>query len=323
MDRRYQVFVSSTYRDLLEHRMMVIQSLMQVNAIPVGMELFPAADDDAWTLIRRVIDQSDYYLVIIGGRYGSLDKDGISFTEKEYDYAVETKKPVIAFLHSEPEQISREHTETDPLIWNKLEKFRAKAKVKHCRFWANKEELIIGVLTSYPQLIYSHPTHGWVRGDLIKTPEDLDRLAKLQDRVEQLERENQRLQEQLADEPKVVPASFFTDDPIPGTFRKFLRRLKIEWETECDLDTYRVDELRQMLTDAKYQLTEILVQIDADLNQAIVHALREAILKTKRLSRIETADASKKNIQVGMGGIISDLEVLDNLFHHVFKHREQ
>ena len=66
-DIRYQVFVSSTYRDLIEHRQLVMKALLQVNAIPAGMELFPASDDDAWTLIQRVIDASDYYVVIIGG----------------------------------------------------------------------------------------------------------------------------------------------------------------------------------------------------------------------------------------------------------------
>jgi Domain of unknown function (DUF4062) len=44
------------------------------------MELFPAADDDTLTLIKSVIDDSDYYVIILGGRYGTrygtLDKQG-------------------------------------------------------------------------------------------------------------------------------------------------------------------------------------------------------------------------------------------------------
>jgi hypothetical protein len=70
------------------------------------MELFPAADDTVWKLITRVIDQSDYYVLIIGGRYGSSDASGISYTEKEYDYAVSAKKSVLAFLHEHPDQIT-------------------------------------------------------------------------------------------------------------------------------------------------------------------------------------------------------------------------
>ncbi|HZK83011.1 MAG TPA: DUF4062 domain-containing protein, partial [Humisphaera sp.] len=61
MNKRYQVFVSSTYRDLIEYRQLVIKSLMQIDALPAGMEAFPAADEDAWSIIKRTIDQSDYY----------------------------------------------------------------------------------------------------------------------------------------------------------------------------------------------------------------------------------------------------------------------
>jgi len=73
VDKRYQVFVSSTFEDLREERAAVISALLQIDCFPAGMELFPAADDDSLTLIKSVIDDSDYYLVILGGRYGTLD----------------------------------------------------------------------------------------------------------------------------------------------------------------------------------------------------------------------------------------------------------
>src|SRR5574341_861812 len=100
MDKRYQVFISSTFRDLQAERQSVLRAVLELDHMPAGMELFPAADDDAWQLIRDVIDGSDYYTLIIGGRYGSLDDTGISYTEKEYDYAVSSKKPVIPLLHA-------------------------------------------------------------------------------------------------------------------------------------------------------------------------------------------------------------------------------
>ena len=71
MDKRYQVFVSSTYEDLQEERREVMQALLKMNCIPTGMELFPAADDDSLTLIQRFISDCDYYIVIVGGRYGT------------------------------------------------------------------------------------------------------------------------------------------------------------------------------------------------------------------------------------------------------------
>src|SRR4051812_27752340 len=111
-DKRYQVFVSSTYLDLAEARAAVVSALLNLDAIPAGMELFPAADDDAWTLIEDVIADSDYYLLIIGGKYGSVDPDlEISYTEREFDTAVRLQKPVMAFLHGEPGKLQAEQTE--------------------------------------------------------------------------------------------------------------------------------------------------------------------------------------------------------------------
>ena len=47
MEKRYQVFVSSTYTDLQEERLKVMQTLMRLDCIPAGMELFPAIDPNS------------------------------------------------------------------------------------------------------------------------------------------------------------------------------------------------------------------------------------------------------------------------------------
>jgi hypothetical protein len=75
MDKRYQVFISSTYADLLEERQEVIQALLELDCIPAGMELFPAASEDQWTLIKKVIDDCDYYMAIVAGRYAFRGRD--------------------------------------------------------------------------------------------------------------------------------------------------------------------------------------------------------------------------------------------------------
>ena len=97
MDKKHQVFVSSTYEDLQVERQEVMHVLLELDCIPSGMELFPAANDSQWELIKGVIDDCDYYVVIIAGRYGSTGPSGISYTEMEYRYAVEQGKPVVAF----------------------------------------------------------------------------------------------------------------------------------------------------------------------------------------------------------------------------------
>jgi len=99
----------------MDERREVIQALWEMDCLPAGMEMFPAANDDQWSLIRRVIDECDYYyFVVVGGRYGSTTADGVSFTESEYDYAVAQGIPVMGFVHSSPDEIPKGKSEMDP-----------------------------------------------------------------------------------------------------------------------------------------------------------------------------------------------------------------
>lgn len=103
---RYQVFVSSTFEDLREERQQATQSILEAGCFPSGMELFPASDETQWELIKRVIEESDYYIVIVAGRYGNIGPDGFSYTEMEYDYAVEKGIPALGFVRNDVGDIS-------------------------------------------------------------------------------------------------------------------------------------------------------------------------------------------------------------------------
>lgn len=85
----YKVFVSSTFEDLREERAEVPKALLKLNCLPVGMELFPTVDDETWDFMKEQINDTGYDVVLVAGRYGSRASHGISFTEKEYDYARE------------------------------------------------------------------------------------------------------------------------------------------------------------------------------------------------------------------------------------------
>ena len=164
MDKRYQVFVSSTYADLRDERQHVLQALMEMDCIPAGMELFPAADEEQWDFIKRVIDDCDYYLLIIGGRYGSITSDGISYTEKEFDYAVESGLRVVALIHSSPEDIPFGKSEHDPALREKLLGFKEKVMDgRLVKLWTKPEELPGLVALSLTKTIKAHPAVGWVR----------------------------------------------------------------------------------------------------------------------------------------------------------------
>lgn len=190
MEKRYQVFISSTFRDLIDERQAVLKAVLELNHMPAGMELFPATDETAWQLIKDVIDGSDYYILIIAGRYGSLDEAGIGYTEKEYDYAVQTKKPVIPFLHQNPDNLPREKTETNDSVWEKLKAFRAKVEKKHtCVYWNSSEELKARVIVGLTSTVKRKPTIGWVRADQVPSDATLSEILTLKKRIAQLESE--------------------------------------------------------------------------------------------------------------------------------------
>lgn len=149
MDKRYQIFVSSTFADLQQERQAVMQGLLSLDHFPAGMELFPASDEDQWALIKGVIDDSDYYVLVIGGRYGSTTEDGISYTEMEFEYAKATKKPILAFIHQNPDLIPAGRTDLSDAARVKLEAFRSKVGTgRHIKFWANADDLRAKVIQS-------------------------------------------------------------------------------------------------------------------------------------------------------------------------------
>ncbi len=189
MDKRYQVFVSSTYEDLQEERQEVMQALLELDCIPAGMELFPAADETQWSLIKRVIDECDYYVVIVGGRYGSCDNDDVGFTEKEYRYALEIGKPTIAFLHKDPAKIVAGKSEQTDVGKRKLAIFRSLLEKKLCKPWSNPSELKAVVITSLTQLKRTRSAIGWVRADELPHEDATRELLKLRNRVDELESE--------------------------------------------------------------------------------------------------------------------------------------
>lgn len=195
MDKKYQVFVSSTYEDLKVERAAVFSCLLDNNCIPTGMEQFPASPMSQWQYITKMIDISDYYLLIVGGRYGSIDVDeDISYTEKEFNYARGKKIPVIAFLYEHPEKISFEKSEQSQEGREKLEKFRYKIENcgVHVNFYNGENDLKYKIAMSLPKLISDFPAVGWVRADqveeMVKDSEYISSIKSMQESLLQMQK---------------------------------------------------------------------------------------------------------------------------------------
>lgn len=207
MNKRYQVFVSSTYKDLIEERKEATQAILKCNCFPAGMELFPASNKKQWNVIKQVIDDSDFYLLILAGRYGSLGIDDlgnkVGYTEMEFDYAVSKEKPIIVMLHRNPETLPAKLTERTERSIKRLEKFREKAmNGRMVAFWDNKDQLNGEILSSLHKMMSSTPEAvGWVRADFIvksnntylnslSTIEELKKINKFDEKIEYLEDKN-------------------------------------------------------------------------------------------------------------------------------------
>jgi hypothetical protein len=188
MDVRYQVFVSSTYDDLQEERAEVMQALLELDCMPAGMELFPSASEEQWRWITRVIDESDYYMVIIAGKYGSInDATSQSYTEMEYRYAMSIGKPCIAFIIEMAVDLPSSKTEIDPDRRSKLNAFKALVKTRLCKFWDSPADLGAKVSRSVTQLVKRDPAIGWIRADQAARS-NVEEILTLKNRILELER---------------------------------------------------------------------------------------------------------------------------------------
>lgn len=201
MEKKYQVFISSTYTDLLDERSEVMQALLELDCIPVGMELFPAADEDQWTLIKRLIDDCDYYILIIGGRYGSVHPtEGISYTQMEYEYAIKQNIPTIAFIHKNPDKIESGKTEQDPNFKIKLNAFKKNAETKTCKYWETAFELGGNVSRSLIKLIKDKPRPGWVKSTYVPDEDTNVTMLELRNQIDSLKSEVENYKSGITDE---------------------------------------------------------------------------------------------------------------------------
>lgn len=213
MDKRYQIFVSSTFTDLKEERKAIIEGLLNAKYIPAGMEMFAASNDEQFKYIKKIIDTCDYYVLIVGARYGSINlSTGKSFTEQEYDYAVEKNIPVLAFLHDDPYNLPIDKRDDDNR--ELLEKFRAKVSDgRLCKMWHTSAELISSVIISLGEEVANNPQIGWTRGNIEDSVELLSQINDLRKEKESIEKEYRELKEKY-DELTKQEDNFASGDDI-------------------------------------------------------------------------------------------------------------
>lgn len=104
------VMISSTARDLPEHRQQVMDACLRQGMFPIMMEHLPASDAEAIAASLKMVDEADIYVLILAHRYGYLPKvnnpQQISITEMEYNRAVERKIRRAVFIVDKTQSLS-------------------------------------------------------------------------------------------------------------------------------------------------------------------------------------------------------------------------
>ena len=185
---KYQVFISSTYSDLQQERKKVLDILLMADCIPAGMENSTATGDEQVNVSKKVIDLCDYYILILGKRYGSVnDSTGLSYTEMEYNYAIDKGIPVLVFVLDDSVKIEEDKIEKDDIKKGKLVAFKNRAmKNRLASIWQDTSDLMGKVAIAIMQAKSEIKRPGWHRGNDDEKERLLKELSILQKENEEL-----------------------------------------------------------------------------------------------------------------------------------------
>ena len=177
------------------------------------------------TVIKRWIDESDVYLLILAGRYGSIEKkSGKSYTQLEYEYALEQKKPLFAVvitdkgLNSKIKKLKKDALEQEAP--QKLKEFQQMVLSNVSKFWEDKKDIKIAIHETLADFEYRKELIGWVRAD-----KAID-AGPLAEQIAALVKENNELRARVDNSPILTYAGL--------TYNELKKLLEKERITEVE-----------------------------------------------------------------------------------------
>ncbi len=210
-NKKLLVFVSSTYSDLIDERQAAVQAILKAGHIPAGMELFTSGDKSQLETIYHWIDQSDVYMLILGGRYGSLEPDSkVSYTELEFDYAKTQGKPIFSVVITEAALEQKAKTKGTSAFEKEnpkqLAQFRERVLGSISSFFDDIKDIKLCVHESLGTYSLDPSLTGWISG------RDIVDSSSMMKELEELRSENKTLKTRLESKPTTRSNASGDDD---------------------------------------------------------------------------------------------------------------
>lgn len=228
LDTRYQIFISTSGRDMQPERMVLSQTLVGMGFFAWGLEHRTPLTT---TLARRQIDECDYLILLLGSQYGEQAISGVSYLSLEYEYALSQAKPIIVFMHEQPENREIDLQEKHPQLKDKFLAFRKKLlhEAEHIFYFKTPRELELAVRLNIPLMIEQYGGKGWVPAHQAQQLEDEIKLLK--SKILQLE---QRVTEPSTQLNEVAPQDIFAFEYQirafqDGNFKELKRQRQMTW----------------------------------------------------------------------------------------------
>lgn len=186
LDKRYQVFISTSGAEMQPERIILSQTLVGMGFFSWGLEQRTPLNT---AFARRQIDDCDYVVILLGSQYGEQSVSGVGYMHLEYIYAVTKQKPIIVFMHEDPASRAPSLHDTKPELQEKFKEFRQLLQQEADQVFCYRtlRDLEMAVRLNMPQMLERYPVSGWVRPQ--NTQALHDEIDQLKAKVAQLERD--------------------------------------------------------------------------------------------------------------------------------------
>lgn len=295
LDKRYQVFITTSGQEMLPERVVITQTLIGMGFFSWGLEQRTPVTT---AFARRQIDDCDYVLLLLGSQYGEQSVSGISYMHLEYIYAVTKQKPIIVYMHDQPDTRDESLQENNPERKQRFLNFRQQLidEVEQIVRFKSLKDLESAIRSRMPQMLERYPVVGWVRPQSLQAKQDeIDQLrAQLaQAKKGQIHTQN----DPFLSLPKVYLKDQFSFDYrmnayLDGNYKEIICTKSIRWDDlvkvldqqfkQASPEDYFSKVLNQYLTehglvDAQKQLPQAHAVSKAQINVRALHIIKQQL----------------------------------------------